>query len=81
MTAITFTFRPVTANYAQWLRVASSPGHSQILSRSFPNFSPRLRDKIWEWPGNEARLRVLQVITILEQRLYEAAHDSEPVPA
>ena len=25
-------------------RVASSPGHSQI--------SPRLRDKIWEWPGD-----------------------------
>ena len=19
-----------------------------------PNFSPRLRDKIWEWPGDEA---------------------------
>ena len=20
-----------------------------------PNFSPQLRDKIWEWPGDEAR--------------------------
>ena len=28
--------------------LASSPGHSQILSCS------RLRDKIWEWPGDEA---------------------------
>ena len=28
--------------------LASSPGHPQILS-------PRLRDKIWEWPGDEAR--------------------------
>ena len=26
-----------------------SPGHSQIF-----DFSPRLRDKIWEWPGDEA---------------------------
>ena len=32
--------------------LASSPGHSQILSRS--RFSPRLRDKIWEWPGDGA---------------------------
>ena len=32
--------------------LASSPGHSQILSRS--RFSPQLRDKIWEWPGDEA---------------------------
>ena len=29
--------------------VASSPGHSQILS-------PQLRDKIWEWPGYEAMI-------------------------
>ena len=29
--------------------VASFPGHSQILSE----FSPQLRDKIWEWPGNK----------------------------
>ena len=28
--------------------IASSPGHSQILSRSC------LRDKIWEWPRDEA---------------------------
>ena len=34
-----------------WTRVASSPGHSQI-------FSPRLWDKIWEWPGDEARTRI-----------------------
>ena len=26
--------------------LASSPGHSHILS-------PRLRDKIWEWPGDK----------------------------
>ena len=36
--------------------VALFPGHSQILSCSHgETFSPRLRDKIWEWPGNEAR--------------------------
>ena len=33
--------------------LASSPGHSQILSRSRGE-KPRLRDKIWEWPGDEA---------------------------
>ena len=35
-----------------WQRLTSSPGHSQILS-----LSPQLRDKIWEWPGDEARQR------------------------
>ena len=36
--------------------VASFPGHSQILSHSHgeKSGSPRLRDKIWEWPGNKA---------------------------
>ena len=35
--------------------LASSPGLSQSLSRGcgVPDFSPRLRDNIWEWPGNE----------------------------
>ena len=39
--------------------VASSPGHSQILSRSSgeKQVSLRLQDKIWEWPGNEASMR------------------------
>ena len=32
-------------------KLASSPGHSQILSRSR---GEKLRDKIWEWPGDEA---------------------------
>ena len=31
-----------------WHGLASSPGPSQILS-------PRLQDKIWEGPGDEAR--------------------------
>ena len=34
-------------------KLASLPGHSQILSRS-PEYSSRLQDKIWEWPGDEA---------------------------
>ena len=34
--------------------VTSSPGHSQILSHSRGKKSPRLRDTIWEWPGDEA---------------------------
>ena len=34
--------------------LASFPGDSQILSHS--RFSPWLRDKIWEWPGDEANL-------------------------
>ena len=36
--------------------VALSPGHSQILSRSYgeKSVSPQLQDKIWEWPGEEA---------------------------
>ena len=33
-------------------KLAPFPGHSQILSHSC--FSPRLRIKIWEWPGNKA---------------------------
>ena len=35
---------------------ALSPGHSQILSHSCGeiDFSPQLRDKIWQWPGNKA---------------------------
>ena len=37
------------------LLLASSPGHSQILSRSCEK-TPELRDKIWEWPGDEATL-------------------------
>ena len=36
------------------VELASSPGHSQILSHS--------RDKIWEWPGDEAMVE-LQVAT------------------
>ena len=34
-------------------RLASFPGHSQILSRT-RFFFPWLQDKIWEWSGNEA---------------------------
>ena len=39
--------------------VASSPGHSQILSHSSGEnqVSLQLQDKIWEWPGNEASMR------------------------
>ena len=33
------------------LSLASSPGHSKILSRV-------QKDKTWEWPGNRARLDV-----------------------
>ena len=40
--------------------VVSSPGHSQILSRSH-DFSPWLRDKIWEWPVDEATAGVHQI--------------------
>ena len=40
--------------------IASSPGHSQILSHSC--ISPQLRDKIWEWPGDKGRF-VQAVIT------------------
>ena len=37
------------------ITVASFPGHSKILSQ----LSPQLRDKIWEWSGNEARQNVI----------------------
>ena len=55
MTNVCLHYRGVTFNkeHPSFLKsirsddVASSPGHSQILSR-------RLRDKIWEWPGDEA---------------------------
>ena len=30
-----------------------------IDTRPSPDFSPRLRDKIWEWPGNEASGSIL----------------------
>ena len=43
-----------------WTCLASFPGHSQILSRSSVEFSPWLRDKIWEWPGNEAKTCLLR---------------------
>ena len=46
--------------------VASSPGHSQILSRSHGE-KPRLRDKIWEWPGNEAIGHVGESIKVWER--------------
>ena len=38
---------------------ALPPGHSQILSHSCGeiDLSPRLRDKIWEWPGNKATVQ------------------------
>ena len=35
--------------------VASSPGPTQILSRSHGEKSPQLRDKIWVGPGDEAK--------------------------
>ena len=37
------------------LRIASSP---DFISQPWRNFSPWLRDKIWEWPGDEASLRM-----------------------
>ena len=36
--------------------LASSPGHSQILTRICGEsrfFSPQLQDKLWEWPGDD----------------------------
>ena len=42
------------------VKLASFPGHSQILSSSYgekSGFSPQLLDKIWEWPGNEATVK------------------------
>ena len=54
--------------------LASLPGHSQIVSCNCGGipilshycrekrkivFSPQLRDKVWEWPGNEASLMVI----------------------
>ena len=29
-----------------------------IATRPCPDFSPQLRDEIWEWPGNEANTEV-----------------------
>ena len=42
--------------------LASFPGHSKILSCSHGENSTELQDKIWEWPGNEARQVQLRVI-------------------
>ena len=39
------------AKFGRGWGLAPSPGHSQILSRS--------RDKIWEWPGDEARCQLM----------------------
>ena len=60
----------------QCMIVASSPGHSQILSRS--------RYKIWEWPGDEASMivhlncegGVLHVICSLTPSSYLAIHNA-----
>ena len=58
------------------VNLASSPGHSQILScsrgettswtgsfdpRPSPDISPQLQDKIWEWPGDEANSYLVPV--------------------
>ena len=39
--------------------VASFPDHSQILSC---NHGEKSRDKIWEWPGNEATRGICKVV-------------------
>ena len=44
----------------------SGPWRSNV-PRPSPDFSPRLRDKIWEWPGDEAMLT--QVHPVLSCRL------------
>ena len=33
--------------------IALFPGHSILQPWRKIDFSPRLQDKIWEWPGNE----------------------------
>ena len=37
-----------------------APGHSQVLSHRCgeKSASPQLRDKLWEWPGNEANWEI-----------------------
>ena len=60
---------PVLKTVTCTVHIASSPGHSQILSRSRgeksgeglgaklrhgPEMVDSVRDKIWEWPGDEA---------------------------
>ena len=54
---VTLNCKPANRQY-----VDLSPGHSQILSA---DFSPRLQDKILEWPGDEARQYVLLVGKLL----------------
>ena len=51
--------------------VASSPGPTQILSRSRGEKSPQLRDKIWVGPGDEATS--LSVASSLPPRFYLVA--------
>ena len=50
---VTYSVQNTADKWTMYYKLALSPGHSQILSRS-PDFSPRLREKIWEWPGDEA---------------------------
>ena len=40
-------------HYVRIESTISGPGRSNG-TRPSPDFSPRLRDKIWEWPGDEA---------------------------
>ena len=46
------------------VNIALSPGHSKI-------FFPRLRDKIWEWPGDEAMSTALHSCFCVPQTLYK----------
>ena len=61
------TIQHATLQKVKWsqLPLASSPGHSQILSRS--------QDKIWEWPGTRLschgnRLTTLKFISLVPSR-------------
>ena len=50
-----------TTDEKRRLPIALSPDHSQFLFCSRGE-KPQLRDKIWEWPGDEARLPIHKTI-------------------
>ena len=60
------TDRKWWTQYVMWTRFVLTESTISDPWRSFdprpsPNFSPRLWDKIWEWPGDEARVVYLHM--------------------
>ena len=67
--------------FKRWFLLASSPGPTQILSCSHGEnrgFSPRLWDKIWVGPGDEARFLPWALVSGSEDTMSLPAKSTRP---